>query len=227
MNEISSETFDLDKFQKEVLWGIDSIEDDYYTSEIYQMREVRRSPRIEIASDIDLSGMKQRQKILEEIRKEISGKIIIFNTGNIESLLKELEASEEALYQSIQRQLQLIQKRIEEEMGEAYYGLSSSFGAIEKSIQRKKEQEEQRVLATKILITEKILTRICPALQSISNASHDIAKIIVPILIPLVLAGTLTIPLQPLIFSYIAILISRMGVASLCADYSKNKSKES
>lgn len=76
MNEISSETFDLDKFQKEVLWGIDSIEDDYYTSEIYQMREVRRSPRIEIASDIDLSGMKQRQKILEEIRKEISGKII-------------------------------------------------------------------------------------------------------------------------------------------------------
>lgn len=249
MNEISSETFELDKFQREVLRGIDSIQENdlssiSHLSDISQMRGVRRQPsrikpRIEI-SGIDLSRMEKRQRIIRAIRKEISGKIIIFNTKNLESLLRDLELSEEEINQSIQFQVRSIEEKIEEQlelerkelyeyvgdfMNDFTYDISRSSDIVRTKILHKEKQEEQQILATKMLITEKILTRVCPALQSFSGDSHDIAKIIVPILIPLVLAGTLTIPLQPLIFSYIAILISRMGVASLCANYSKKPEK--
>lgn len=64
---------------------------------------------------------------------------------------------------------------------------------------------------------------LCPALQTVSDDTFEIAKIATPILVGLVIAGTLTIPLIPTLFASIALTISRLGIASLCADLNKSK----
>ena len=92
-------------------------------------------------------------------------------------------------------------------------------------IEKLKRDEEARTLATKIIIKRDVRKYLCPALQTASNDAYDIAKIITPILIPFILAGTIAIPLQPLLFSHLALSIARMGIASLCDDF-KDKDKK-
>lgn len=58
---------------------------------------------------------------------------------------------------------------------------------------------------------------LCPALQSVSNDANEVAKVIVPVLIPLILAGTIVISLNPVLFGWLAIIIAKMGVSSFCA----------
>ncbi|BAZ51222.1 hypothetical protein NIES4103_38710 [Nostoc sp. NIES-4103] len=60
---------------------------------------------------------------------------------------------------------------------------------------------------------------ICPALQSLTNDTFEIANKILPILIGAVLAGTLMIPLDPMFFGWIIVAIAKAGTASLCTDY--------
>lgn len=57
---------------------------------------------------------------------------------------------------------------------------------------------------------------LCPALQSVSDDAFEIAKIIIPILVSLSLAKTITVPLDSLLFALIPLSIARMGIASLC-----------
>jgi hypothetical protein len=79
--------------------------------------------------------------------------------------------------------------------------------------------------ADQLLARKDIRAVLCPALQSVGNDSYEIAKIITPILCGVAIAGTITIPLVPILFASAALLISRMGIAGLCAEYNK-KAKE-
>jgi|GEM_PF-5140032 len=87
--------------------------------------------------------------------------------------------------------------------------------------QRRLEISEQK--AKKLLAEEDICSRLCNALRTASNDSFEIAKIITPILVGLVVAGTISIPLLPILFASIALAITRMSIASLCGN---NEDKE-
>jgi 7-cyano-7-deazaguanine synthase in queuosine biosynthesis len=94
----------------------------------------------------------------------------------------------------------------------------------EKEERRRKREEEEveaAVQAEKLVSQKDIGQYLCPALQTVADDAFDIAKVVTPILVPMVLAGTISIPLNPLFFATIALVIARMGVASLCAGYPK------
>jgi hypothetical protein len=60
--------------------------------------------------------------------------------------------------------------------------------------------------------------RICAALTSGTGDAFDVGKILVPVLVPLSLAGTIAVPLTPIVTAAIALVIARMGVAAFCKD---------
>ena len=82
--------------------------------------------------------------------------------------------------------------------------------------QRQKINEQK---ARQLLTQKEIRTRLCQALQSNSNDSFEIARIITPLLIELADAGTISIPIMPVQFASITLVIARMGIAELCADH--------
>ena len=72
--------------------------------------------------------------------------------------------------------------------------------------------------AEDILFHQDIKPYICPSLTNITNDIKTVANSITPSLVTAILAGTLTIPLNPVIFGYIAILIVKEGISSFCSD---------
>lgn len=86
--------------------------------------------------------------------------------------------------------------------------------------------KEAKKEAQKLLERKDIRHYLCPALQSISTDVYDIGKTIAVILIPLALSKAISIPLDPIIFGLMAIMISKMGIASLCTDFPKEKAKD-
>jgi hypothetical protein len=92
---------------------------------------------------------------------------------------------------------------------------------------RPKERLEQGTYSNPYIVAQEIVARrdiriyLCPALQTVSNDAFDIAKVCTPILVGLVIAGTISIPLLPMLFAAIAFTISRAGVSSLCVGYPK------
>jgi len=88
-----------------------------------------------------------------------------------------------------------------------------------------KNSDADNIEAAKKLVNRKdIQMIICPALQSISDDAFEIAKVITPLLSGLAVAGVLAIPLIPSLFAAIALVVARMGVASLC-NSQNNKDK--
>lgn len=71
------------------------------------------------------------------------------------------------------------------------------------------EQQSQR---------QDIRKLICPALKSVSDDVNEIAKVIVPLLAGAALGGTLIIPLNPILFGWIALIIARSGIATICTE---------
>jgi len=71
-------------------------------------------------------------------------------------------------------------------------------------------------------IKRTVLDAICPALQSITGDSFEIAKITTPVLLSLSLAGTINIPSSPLVFGLFAVLLSKAGVESICRNIKKD-----
>lgn len=64
---------------------------------------------------------------------------------------------------------------------------------------------------------------ICAALKSGADDVFSIAKVIIPILLPLSMAGTITVPPDTLSYAAIALVVSKMGIAALCVDYGKKE----
>lgn len=78
------------------------------------------------------------------------------------------------------------------------------------------QAQDYRAQAKTLLKRKKVVAALCPALQSLSNDAFEIAKVMTPTLMTLRATGAIDIPLSPLYFASIAIVIARMGINSLC-----------
>jgi len=86
------------------------------------------------------------------------------------------------------------------------------------------QQEPASEQAKKLVAKKEIKKYLCAALKSVSDDVFEISKVITPILLSLSIAGTISIPLSPLLYASMAILISKMGIAMLCAECDVKKS---
>lgn len=126
-----------------------------------------------------------------------------------EQWLKELTEMEPDNQEWIRGQEKLTERR------------EASIGEHNQLRQRRKVISEQK--ARELIARKDILDYLCPALQTTSDDAFEIVKVITPILVGLVMAGTLSVPLIPVLFASIGLVVARMGIASLCADYDKNE----
>ena len=88
---------------------------------------------------------------------------------------------------------------------------------------RKKASEQK---AEEYVRKKEIMEHICPGLQTISNDAFEITKVITPILLGLAVTGTISIPMIPILFASIGLVIARMGTKTLCANYDENDDKK-
>jgi hypothetical protein len=79
--------------------------------------------------------------------------------------------------------------------------------------------EESKKEAEEILQRQDIKAILCPALKNITNDAYDLANAITPLLFGAVLSGSIVIPLNPVFFGWMAIVIAKAGAAGLCHDY--------
>ncbi|MEB3177634.1 MAG: hypothetical protein VKL59_01110 [Nostocaceae cyanobacterium] len=79
--------------------------------------------------------------------------------------------------------------------------------------------EESKKEAEEILARQDIKAILCPALKNITNDAYDLANAITPLLFGAVIAGTIVVPLNPVFFGWVAIVIAKAGAASLCQGY--------
>jgi hypothetical protein len=88
--------------------------------------------------------------------------------------------------------------------------------------QKSREELEKVAVEAQTMVQRKEIKKyLCPALLTVSSDSMDIAKVITPILTGASLAGTIQIPLTPILFGMIAIVIARSGIATICNEYKK------
>lgn len=98
---------------------------------------------------------------------------------------------------------------------------------IEKPIVEISFSEELTIERAEKLVSRKDIRKyLCPVLKSVSDDAFEIAKLITPILLSLSLAGTVAIPLSPILFANLAIVISKTGIAALCVGYNDKKQKD-
>lgn len=71
--------------------------------------------------------------------------------------------------------------------------------------------------AVRLLQDKQVLEKICPALQSLSTDSRDIAKFIVPALLGSKFMGLGSKVYVTLVFAWLCVIITRMGIATICA----------
>ena len=72
-----------------------------------------------------------------------------------------------------------------------------------------------------------LLQKCCPALLKISDDTYEGAKLAAPIILSLTLTGAIYLPIQPIAIAGVALLISRMVIAGVCADYEKKSPEQS
>jgi uncharacterized membrane protein YciS (DUF1049 family) len=91
---------------------------------------------------------------------------------------------------------------------------------------RERQQAEEaakrrisQLVAQETLNNPSIRRLLCPSLKSVTSDVFEISKVVTPVLTGAVIAGTIAIPLNPLLFAAIAVVIARSGVNSLCADF--------
>lgn len=88
---------------------------------------------------------------------------------------------------------------------------------------RQAEEDAKRrisqLMAGEIVDNPSIRKLLCPSLKSITSDIFEISKMITPVLTGAVIAGTIAIPLNPMLIAAVAFVIARSGVNSLCADY--------
>lgn len=79
--------------------------------------------------------------------------------------------------------------------------------------------QESENEAEKIVSRQDIKKLICPALEKFTDDAGKIATNITPILISAIIAETIVMPLNPILFGWIAVVIARAGVAGICVDF--------
>jgi len=104
----------------------------------------------------------------------------------------------------------------QKQFGESGRITPKKFSYLWEQRQKISEQKSRRLLEQR-----EIRTRLCQALQTTPNDSFEIAKVITPLLIEMNTAGIISIPIIPVHFASITLVIARMGVTGLCSDNKK------
>jgi hypothetical protein len=100
---------------------------------------------------------------------------------------------------------------------------------LKQSKARKKEAQAKQRLELVLTQAQEITQRpdfrslVCPVLQSVTNDVFEYSKILTPILVGAVLAKTIIMPLDTLLFAAISIVVSKSGVSAMCASYPGKK----
>jgi hypothetical protein len=89
----------------------------------------------------------------------------------------------------------------------------------------KKEIEENAREAESLLKRKDILAKkICPALSRATDDAFSIARSVTPVLTTISITGAAVIPLNPLFVALVALMLARMGIATVCGNLnSKDK----
>lgn len=82
--------------------------------------------------------------------------------------------------------------------------------------ERVKLSEEK---ARQLLDRKDIKAYLCPALQTVSNDVFTVGNTISQVIVPLVIAQTLSVPLVPILIASMAMWTMRLGISTLCVDY--------
>lgn len=64
--------------------------------------------------------------------------------------------------------------------------------------------------------------QICAALKSGTDDVYEIGKLLTPILLPMSLSEVIPLPATPIALAAISIIIARIGIAGLCANFKKD-----
>lgn len=75
---------------------------------------------------------------------------------------------------------------------------------------------EQRVRQE--LAKQAVKAALCAALKSATNNIRGVSQVVVATLLPLALAGTISVPLTPLALAAAAVIVFDAGVAAFCSD---------
>ena len=113
------------------------------------------------------------------------------------------EFNQDLFLEKVQKSVDLIQ--FSEQLKDDQIQPFSSVGFDES----KKEAEE-------IIQRQDIKQLICSSLTQATDDAYEMAKTITPILIVPILAETIVMPLNPILFGWVAILIARAGLAGFC-----------
>lgn len=203
---------DLDKFQREVSRNIHILQsiaderlEDYSKLLEVVLSDVRTSSEM---SDVDGTSLSNYDR--QEVARQYEQKVV-----ETEQLIEKNLAQEYiGLYSNLPSTAS--KERIDEERSR-----------IAKSVAR--EAYDTEIIVKTPIFWRNIRDTCCPSLELISDDTFEIAKRMIPILVPLSLAGTVSLPLQPMLYAWIALVITRLGIKNICKEYFKEEtiSKES
>lgn len=118
------------------------------------------------------------------------------------------------LYKKLTEKKRLLKTLKNLDMGIYKESVGKNLNEIKKILKNYSIQE-----ASNLLAKEDIRKRVCPALKSATDDVFVISKAVTPVLVGCVVAGTISIPLNPVLFAAIAVVIARMGISALCAGF--------
>ncbi|NEP20061.1 MAG: hypothetical protein F6J97_24765 [Leptolyngbya sp. SIO4C1] len=131
---------------------------------------------------------------------------------------------------SRQQEIDHIEQLLKAKLGSKEVWLVSdvSSSASEEVIEREKTKiaetsaitvYDSEQVAKRLIQWKDIKDNLCPSLQGLSDDVFEITNTAISILAPLSIAGTLAIPLQPMLWGWIALIISRVGIRNFCRHF--------
>ena len=88
--------------------------------------------------------------------------------------------------------------------------------------ERRRKKLEKALLEAKVLVQKNDIKKlICPTLLSVTGDVFEYSKTITPILMAAIIAKTIIMPLDAMIFAAIAIVVAKSGASVICAGHDK------
>jgi hypothetical protein len=72
--------------------------------------------------------------------------------------------------------------------------------------------------AEELIKQHPVLDRLCPAMKSVSGDLAEVAKTVAAAMLPLSLGPQAILPLTPLVFGALAVVVFRVGVRTVCPE---------
>jgi len=134
--------------------------------------------------------------------------------------------TQKELQQGIDKAEQLLVQKLDEKTVSLFVPLAPDTSFEEFTEQKKKLAKAMAVQvynnqrkAAEVLSRDDVKRIFCTSLGTITDDAFEIAKAMVPVLVPLSLSGVLTIPVQAWLYACMGVTIARIGVRNICREY--------